>query len=121
MLGAKKLYSRLILNITIFCSSYVINILVSSFFVVDISEMIFFTGQDISYLHSLQAQSFPHISKTQLQLSESPTPQQAKMDIYENPSEHYASINNYGVGIQHPRTGGEGKKEYENEIKKIQK
>ena len=43
------------------------------------------------------------------------------MDIYENPSEHYASINNYGVGIQHPRTGGEGKKEYEKEIKKIEK
>lgn len=65
-------------------------------------------GQDISYLHSLQAQSFPHIPKTQLQLSESPTPQQTKMDIYENPSEHYASINNYGVGMHHPRTGGYG-------------
>ena len=47
----------------------------------------------MTYLQSLQAQSFPHIPKNQLaQLSESP-----KMDIYENPSEHYASINNYGI------------------------
>merc|ERR1719305_449764 len=50
-------------------------------------------GQDMTYLQSLQAQSFPHIPKTQLaQLTDS-----AKMDIYENPSEHYASINNYGI------------------------
>merc|ERR1719234_2457396 len=50
-------------------------------------------GQDMTYLQSLQAQSFPHIPKNQLaQLSDSP-----KMDIYENPSEHYASINNYGI------------------------
>ena len=54
------------------------------------------TGQDLSYLQSLQAQSFPHIPKTQLaQLSE--PPKMDKMDIYENPSEHYASINNYGI------------------------
>ena len=47
----------------------------------------------MTYLQSLQAQSFPHIPKTQLaQLTDS-----AKMDIYENPSEHYASINNYGI------------------------
>ena len=53
-------------------------------------------GQDLSYLQSLQAQSFPHIPKTQLaQLSE--PPKMDKMDIYENPSEHYASINNYGI------------------------
>ena len=54
----------------------------------------------MTYLHSLQAQSFPHIPKNQLaQLSESP-----KMDIYENPSEHYASINNYGIaGIEKKR------------------
>ena len=52
-----------------------------------------FSGQDMTYLQSLQAQSFPHIPKNQLaQLSDSP-----KMDIYENPSEHYASINNYGI------------------------
>jgi len=50
-------------------------------------------GQDMTYLQSLQAQSFPHIPKNQLaQLTDSP-----KMDIYENPSEHYASINNYGI------------------------
>ena len=53
-------------------------------------------GQDISYLHSLQAQSFPHIPKNQLaQLADST--KMDKMDIYENPSEHYASINNYGI------------------------
>ena len=47
----------------------------------------------MTYLQSLQAQSFPHIPKNQLaQLTDSP-----KMDIYENPSEHYASINNYGI------------------------
>jgi len=56
--------------------------------------------QDISYLHSLQAQSFPHIPKNPRQLSESPTPHPQKMDIYENPSEHYASINHYGMGNQ---------------------
>ena len=55
-----------------------------------------FPGQDISYLHSLQAQSFPHIPKNQLaQLADST--KMDKMDIYENPSEHYASINNYGI------------------------
>ena len=47
----------------------------------------------MTYLQSLQAQSFPHIPKNQLaQLTDPP-----KMDIYENPSEHYASINNYGI------------------------
>lgn len=63
--------------------------------------------QDISYLHSLQAQSFPHIPKNHLQMSESSSPKPQKIDIYENPSEHYASINNYGVGLhQSPVYGG---------------
>ena len=53
----------------------------------------------MTYLQSLQAQSFPHIPKTQLaQLTDS-----AKMDIYENPSEHYASINNYGIAGDYTR------------------
>ena len=47
----------------------------------------------MTYLQSLQAQSFPHIPKNQL----APLTDQPKMDIYENPSEHYASINNYGI------------------------
>ena len=55
----------------------------------------------MTYLQSLQAQSFPHIPKTQLaQLTDS-----AKMDIYENPSEHYASINNYGIAGDYMRKG----------------
>ena len=55
----------------------------------------------MTYLQSLQAQSFPHIPKTQLaQLTDS-----AKMDIYENPSEHYASINNYGIAGDYTRKG----------------
>ena len=51
---------------------------------------------DISYLHSLQAQNFPHIPNNQLkQLEDLNVPR--KMEIYENPSEHYASINYNGT------------------------
>ena len=47
---------------------------------------------DISYLHSLQAQNFPHIPNNHLkQIDDLSAPR--KMEIYENPSEHYASIN----------------------------
>ena len=51
---------------------------------------------DISYLHSLQAQNFPHIPNHHLkQLEDLTIPR--KMEIYENPSEHYASINYNGT------------------------
>ena len=56
----------------------------------------------MTYLQSLQAQSFPHIPKNQL----APLTDSAKMDIYENPSEHYASINNYGIAGSYTRKGG---------------
>jgi hypothetical protein len=60
------------------------------------------TGQQDLYIHS---HSFPHIPKNQLQLSESPGPH--RTDIYENPSEHYASIGHYAVAPgPTPRTAG---------------
>merc|ERR1719471_1522096 len=46
---------------------------------------------DISYLQLLQAQQFPHIPNHKLKsLEELSNPQ--KIEIYENPSEHYAAI-----------------------------
>jgi hypothetical protein len=59
-------------------------------------------GQQDLYIHS---HSFPHIPKNQLQLSESAGPH--RTDIYENPSEHYASIGHYAVAPgPTPRTAG---------------
>ena len=51
---------------------------------------------DISYLNSLQAQKFPHIPNNQLKQIEDLN-NSRKMEIYENPSEHYASINYNGA------------------------
>eukprot|EP00092_Neocalanus_flemingeri_P031723 GFUD01034457.1.p1 GENE.GFUD01034457.1~~GFUD01034457.1.p1 ORF type:complete len:1341 (+),score=224.87 GFUD01034457.1:285-4307(+) len=51
---------------------------------------------DISYLCSLQAQNFPHIPNHHLKQHEDSTIPR-KMEIYENPSEHYASINYNGT------------------------
>jgi len=48
---------------------------------------------DISYFQYIQAQQFPHLNQFQ------PNPytvSQIPTEIYENPSEHYACINNYG-------------------------
>ena len=51
--------------------------------------------EDISYLHSLQAQNFPHLPNHHLkQIDDHAIPR--NMEIYENPSEHYASINYNG-------------------------
>jgi len=55
-----------------------------------------------SYLHSLQAQNFPHIPNHHLKHLDDP-PNPRKMEIYENPSEHYASIN-YNGAVQNERT-----------------
>jgi len=46
---------------------------------------------EVSYLQSIQSQNFPHIPNYSSVLKNSENPK--KIDIYENPSEHYASIN----------------------------
>jgi len=53
---------------------------------------------DISYFQYIQAQQFPHLNQFQpnpYTVSQIPT-ESHPCEIYENPSEHYASINNYG-------------------------
>ena len=51
-----------------------------------------------TYANSLQAQKFPHIPSSKLKQFEDLN-NSRKMEIYENPSEHYASIN-YNGAIQ---------------------
>ena len=51
---------------------------------------------DISYVNSLQAQKLPHIPNNQQNQIEELNSSR-KIEIYENPSEHYASINNIGA------------------------
>jgi len=52
--------------------------------------------EELSYLNSLQAQKFPHIPNNQMKQFEDLN-NSRQMEIYENPSEHYGSINYNGV------------------------
>merc|ERR1719153_1320326 len=51
---------------------------------------------DLLYHNSLQAQTFPHIPNNQIRQLEDHNSSK-KMEIYENPSEHYASLNYNGT------------------------
>ena len=66
---------------------------------------------DISYLHSLQAQQFPHIPNSHLKKTlggDDASTAAKKMEIYENPSEHYASINYNGTNDRGPQSSSFG-------------
>lgn len=55
---------------------------------------------DINYLQRLQAQQFPHIPNHKLKsLEELADPHDSRIEIYENPSEHYAAVKYEGTNV----------------------
>ena len=55
---------------------------------------------DLNYLQRLQAQQFPHIPNHKLKsLEELNDVDEGKIEIYENPSEHYAAVKYEGTNM----------------------